>query len=147
MKFGVALPLAGGVRAGEVLIDAYKAARLAVLGLTWFRVDFGAGTVRLEPGTTKNEDGACSLSPRSRLSFAKPPPTRLADLSDSPDRPKTERLGGWAVDVPRLLSPSRHRNSGFSATRRTIGGRKRWMAARSRWWALPAVRDYAAWRR
>lgn len=28
-----------------------------VLGLTWDRVDFAAGTVRLEPGSTKNRDG------------------------------------------------------------------------------------------
>jgi integrase len=28
-----------------------------ILGLTWRQVDFGASTVRLEPGTTKNGDG------------------------------------------------------------------------------------------
>ena len=28
-----------------------------VLGLTWDRVDFGAGTDRLDPGTTKNREG------------------------------------------------------------------------------------------
>src|SRR5262249_49945863 len=28
-----------------------------VLTLTWKQVDFGAGTVRLEPGTTKNDEG------------------------------------------------------------------------------------------
>ena len=28
-----------------------------VLGLRWHQVDFAAGTVRLEPGTTKNDEG------------------------------------------------------------------------------------------
>jgi hypothetical protein len=60
----------------------------------------------------------------------------LVDISNSPDTPKTERLGeGGAVDVLRL-SPSRDRSAGFSATRRTIGRRKRWRAARSQLWAL-----------
>ncbi|MGH7332640.1 MAG: tyrosine-type recombinase/integrase [Candidatus Rokuibacteriota bacterium] len=31
--------------------------RSEVLGLTWRQVDFAAGVVRLEPGTTKNDDG------------------------------------------------------------------------------------------
>lgn len=31
--------------------------RSEVLALRWSKVDFNAGTVRLEPGTTKNKDG------------------------------------------------------------------------------------------
>jgi integrase len=31
--------------------------RSEILGLTWDRVDFAAGTVRLDPGSTKNRDG------------------------------------------------------------------------------------------
>ncbi|MEO5656466.1 MAG: tyrosine-type recombinase/integrase [Nitrospiria bacterium] len=42
-----------------------------VLPLTWRQVDFPAGTLRLEPGTTKNDDGRM-------FPFAALPP--LADL-------------------------------------------------------------------
>ena len=36
--------------------------RSEVLKLTWQQIDFEAGTVRLEVGTTKNKEGGCSTS-------------------------------------------------------------------------------------
>lgn len=53
-----------------------------VLGLTWRQVDFEAGTVRLEPGTTKNDEGRT-------FPFAVLPP--LADLLRR-QREYTERV-------------------------------------------------------
>jgi integrase len=43
----------------DMLAFAYKYGwrRSEVLGLRWAQVDFGAGTVRLDPGTTKNREG------------------------------------------------------------------------------------------
>ena len=39
-----------------------------MLGVTWQQVDFRAGTVRLEPGTTKNGEGRTfPFAPGSRL--------------------------------------------------------------------------------
>jgi hypothetical protein len=51
-------------RPGRRFVDACEAsaavgdvAGIEILGLTWRQVDFGASTVRLEPGTTKNREG------------------------------------------------------------------------------------------
>jgi hypothetical protein len=48
----IAQPLPRGGRCG--CLSRYAARRQ---GLTWRQVDFKAGTVRLEPGTTKNDEG------------------------------------------------------------------------------------------
>ncbi len=49
------LPLAIRPVAGFAYITGWRSSE--ILGLTWRQVDFQAGTVRLEPGTTKNRDG------------------------------------------------------------------------------------------
>jgi integrase len=41
--------------AGFAYITGWRSSE--ILGLTWRPVDFQAGTVRLEPGTTKNQNG------------------------------------------------------------------------------------------
>jgi integrase len=47
-----------------VLFDYYFGWRKQeILGLTWRQVDMAAGTVRLEPGTTKNKDGRLVVLP------------------------------------------------------------------------------------
>ena len=70
--------------------------RSEVMSLTWAQVDFGAGLVRLEPGTTKNRAGR--MFP-SRLSFGRcwrrSEPTRRSSAAsaDGSSRPSSTATG------------------------------------------------------